>query len=434
LSAATPTEVPWSRWCNNPLADRQTIEMQHKLRTALKARLPEYMIPTSFVVVDSIPQTAHGKVDYAALPAPPATRWRRAAIVPAATTTEEQLIAIWESLLGVHPVGAIDDFFELGGHSMLAVRLMSEIETQFGRQIALAALFHDATVRYLATLIDAPPSAHHAATLVPLQTGGDAAPLFCIHPAGGTVFCYRALAAEFAGARAVYGLQAVGVDGRNAPHANVAEMAAHYAEAIVAAYPEGPYHLTGWSLGGTLAFEVARQLNAAGHEIGLVALLDSAAVTDQAQLKEEDFVELIAVMFPAADRVSLESLRELPADEQLAYFVGLAAQAGLAPADDLAAARHVFDVFRANVKALHEFRPLAYDGPVLLLRPRDQAQSHTLADDPTLGWQQLAGAVDVQWVSGDHAQMVHAPHVTDLAAVLERAISNHKGERGTSVP
>lgn len=424
-AASTDLDPPrWSQWCNNPLASQQSVETTRQLRTDLRQRVPDYMVPTSFMVVDAIPRTASGKVNFDALPAPSATTHRSAeSLEPAQTATEEKLVEIWESLLGVTPIGVTDDFFELGGHSMLAVRLMAAIEDQLEREVPLAALFRDATIRSLASLVDDPNAGQSAGSLVTLQQAGSAAPLFCLHPAGGTVFCYKDLATQFAGDRPVHALQAVGIDGGEQPQTEVPEMAAHYAETIIAAFPDGPYHLTGWSLGGTLAFEVARQLQQLGKKIGALVLIDAAALGDASEFQEEDFENMMAAMFPSSQRVALADLRAMDLDEQLKYFVGLAAQAGLAPAGDVEAAQHVYDVFRANVKALHEFRPQPYDGPVVLIRPKDQGSAHPIADDPTQGWAGLSRSVDVQWCSGDHAGMVYPPHVEGVAKLLQTAIA-----------
>ncbi len=237
-----------------------------QLRTGLSDTLPQYMLPAAFVVLDALPRTTNGKIDRDALPPPPSGRpaWATGYVAP--RDEEEHLIAeVWEQLLGVSPVGAEDNFFDLGGHSMLAVQVMSEIETRSGCSLPLAALFQDPTVENLARLLRNPDAETTGTTLVPLQSSGDGAPLYCIHPAGGAVFCYQALASHFAGERPVIGVQAHGVDGRQPPHETMDAMADAYAEAIRARQPDGPYHLCGWSLGGNIAYETARRLERAGR-------------------------------------------------------------------------------------------------------------------------------------------------------------------------
>jgi thioesterase domain-containing protein len=316
-----------------------------------------------------------------------------------------------------------DNFFELGGHSMLAVRVMAEVEKRTGVSLPLAALFQRATVEHLASLLASPQAAEAASSLVPLQTEGDAPPLFLVHPAGGTVFCYLELAQYFRGERPVFGLQALGVDGLHPPHTRVEEMCAHYIQAMRRVQPEGPYHLAGWSLGGNLAYEMARQLVAQGEQVALLALLDAGALPADRPIDESEFLALVVALFPGEEHRPLEEVRQMSSDEQLAYFVRRAAQAGLVQADDIAAGQHVFRVFQANMKATLEHRPQPYPGKVTLFRASQQQKTHDLSDDPLLGWGALAqGGVEVHPIPGDHAHMVHEPNVAALAQMLKACL------------
>jgi thioesterase domain-containing protein len=384
------------------------------------------MIPSAFVLLDELPKTISGKVDRYALPAPPSDRPAWAAEFVAPRNEQERLIAeVWEQLLGVQPVGVTDNFFELGGHSMLAVRAMAEVEKRTGVALPLAALFQRATVEHLASLLAAPEAHEAASSLVPLQTEGEASPLFLVHPAGGTVFCYLELAKYFRGERPVYGLQALGVDGLHPPHTNVEEMCAHYIQAMRRVQPTGPYRLAGWSLGGNLAYEMARQLVSQGDEVALLALLDSGALPADRPIDESEFLALVVALFPGEEHRPLEDVQQMSPDEQLTYFVHRAAQAGLAPADDLAVSQHVFRVFQANMKATLEHRPQPYSGKVTLLRAAQQQKIHEVSDDPYLGWRSLAqGGVEVHHVPGDHAHMVHEPNVAALAETLKTCLSH----------
>jgi thioesterase domain-containing protein len=417
--------MDWSQFANNPLSTKVSQRLTSSVRAALKAVLPDYMAPSAFVVLDQLPLTIQGKVDREALPVPASGRPQWLADYIAPRDEQEALVAgVWEDVLDVRPVGASDNFFELGGHSMLAVRMTAEIERRSGQSIPLAALFHDATVEHLASLLRDPGRSLISSSLVPLQKSGSGRPLFCVHPAGGTVFCYLALAERFRGERPVYGLQAVGVDGRYPPHDTMDEMALHYVQAIREVQPHGPYCLAGWSLGGNIAFEVARQLSECGDRVDMLALLDSGILPADEPLTEEDFLPLIMALFPGEDHLSLDRLREMDPSEQLQYFMQRAARAGVAPGNDMDAGKHVFRVFQANVKAVHDYRPAVYRGKVALLRPEDQEKTNQLWEDPELGWGGVAsGGVEVQYVPGDHAHMVHEPHVGAVVDALKRCLA-----------
>jgi thioesterase domain-containing protein len=292
----------------------------------------------------------------------------------------------------------------------------------------LSALFRKPTIEQLADLLDHSQSNDHS-LVVPLSIGGSQEPIFCIHPAGGTVFCYRELASYFAGQRSVYGVQARGLDGRQSPHVTLREMASDYADAITAEVPSGPIHLVGWSLGGNIAYEVARQLRGIGRRVGMLALLDSGMLTTDDEVSEEDFLPLIAALFPGQQHESLENLRQKTPNEQLAYFIDQAAKAGIVPDDDSMVGPHVFDVFQANIKAVHNYQTNEYAGPVLLIRPGDQMRTSALFDDQSLGWSKMVGSVEIATVSGDHAHMLQRPAVKEIAEHLSRYLTEINADR-----
>ncbi|MCM2371156.1 non-ribosomal peptide synthetase [Aporhodopirellula aestuarii] len=431
--------VDFTTLANDPIGTERSRDFTKTLRDELISRLPAYMIPSAFVVLDELPRTINGKIDRAKLPRP-AGRPAWAGNFEAPTTpTQETLVKVWEDLIETRPIGIRDDFFELGGHSMLAVRMTSEIERRLGKRLPLVALFQNATIEHLATLIDQGELATMGSTLVPLKTverskdsSESLPPLFCIHPAGGTVFCYMEMAAHLQAGRAVYGIQANGVDGTQPPHETLAEMAAHYARAIREIHPEGTVHLAGWSLGGNIAFEVARQLESRGTRVGILALLDSGLMSPDTELREEDFLPLLSALFPGAMNLDLEEIRQKSPAEQLQFFVDRAAQAGIVPDElndivatkDTPNAAHVFGVFQANVKAVHEYVAEPFAGEVHLFRPADQGKTNSLFDDPVLGWREVTQDVHILEVPGDHAHMLQSPAAESIAQQLDELMQS----------
>jgi len=423
----SPAEIDWRSMANSPLEEKRLAQLAPRFREGLAEQLPQYMIPSAFVLIDQLPLTVQGKVDRDALPPPPAGRpaWTTGYVEP--RDTQERLVAeVWESILGVTPVGAEDDFFELGGHSMLAVRVMAEIESRSGTPVPLAALFQEPTVRHLAKMLRDPEAAEAASSLIPLETTGAGAPLYCIHPAGGTVFCYQALASQFAGERPVVGIQAVGVDGMRPPHETMDDMASHYARLIQRQQPAGPYHVCGWSLGGNIAYAVAAHLRAAGAEVGMVGLFDAGATPPAESISEQDLAPLLSALFPDMDHLPIDELRQLSPEEQVAYFTERAAGAGLVDAQELAASGHVFAVFQKNVQAVHQYRTQSYDGSVTLIRAAEQGKTNQLSDDPNLGWGQLADQVQTFSVASDHTQMMKSPQVVALAKLVKQALADRE--------
>jgi len=421
----------WSSYANDPLADTLKNRLTSELRSYLQEQLPAYMVPAAFVVIDGLPRTAQGKLDRRALPPPPGSRpgWSAGYVAPR-NEEESLLVEVWERLLGVSPIGVKDSFFELGGHSMLAVRMVAAVERRTGRRLPLAVLFQQATVEHLARLLREPEACPPESSLVPLSRAGTGRPFFAVHPAGGTVFCYKTLADLIEPRRPFFGLQAVGIDGTRPPHENAVDMARHYAAAIRSVQAHGPYCLGGWSLGGNLSFEVARQLLAQGEPIGLLALFDSGALPPEREPNEEDFLPIIMALFPGNDDLSLDRLRQMTAQEHLEYFYGRAIRAGVVPPDlGIDAAARIFDVFKGNLRAMWEYRPQPYPGRITLFASEEQPTAIDVARDPCLGWGAWAeGGVEVYRVPGRHLDVIREPNVRVLAARLSQCLARTEAE------
>jgi len=426
LHASPCCQEAFRPFANHPLQTAAARQTAQRLREYLEEQLPEYMIPSRLAVVPEIPRTGHGKLDSQALleqmnSLP--TGWCRQYQPP--QNPEELLVAeVWEQLLGLSPIGRQDNFFELGGHSMLAVRMIAEIERRTGRRIPLLALFQRATVEHLARLLREPDACPPEASLVPLQPMGNKRPLFLVHPAGGTVFCYQALVQYLGTDRPVYGLQAVGLDGLRPPHETVPEMVAHYLAAIRSVQPEGPYLLGGWSLGGNLAFAMACQLAQEGQPVQLLALFDSGALPPEREPTEEDFLPIIMALFPGDDDMTLERLRQMSPQEHFEYFSRRALKAGIVlPQFSPEMAGHVFDVFKANLKAMWEYRPSRYPGKITLFASQEQPMQIDVARDPQLGWGAYAdGGVEVHRIPGRHLDIIREPYVRVLAEKLRACL------------
>lgn len=193
------------------------------------------------------------------------------------TPTEKVLAAMLREALGIERIGADDDFFDLGLHSLLAVQLVSRLRETLGVQLPVRTLFEAATVAKLAAEIDSDTRGSSYQPLVPLQIGDGKAPLFCCHPGNGDAVGYMRLANALGPEQTVYGFEASGLAPGEPMAVSLEQMARVYVKAMIAAYPSGPYNMIGWSFGGGLAFEMARQIEEAGREVGVLAFMDSVA-------------------------------------------------------------------------------------------------------------------------------------------------------------
>ena len=220
---------------------------KEEIQNHLRKSLPDYMIPSKFVSLPSLPRTPNGKIDRKALPAPSAADASERIKEKPKGETEQQLAGLWAEILGIEleSLGRHDDFFNLGGNSILAARLFARMERQFGKRLPLAILFQSPTLATLAQEIQ-PQISREWRCLVPIRPSGKKPILFCVHGAGGNVLLYRDLAKELGGEHPFYGIQSLGLDGQATPLQTIEEMA----PAVCAGNPTHPASrpLSPWGL------------------------------------------------------------------------------------------------------------------------------------------------------------------------------------------
>ncbi|NES17633.1 MAG: amino acid adenylation domain-containing protein, partial [Symploca sp. SIO3E6] len=411
--------------------NQQTIQ---QLREYLKEQLPEYMLPSGYVVLPQLPLTPNGKVDRKALPAPETTyNYQNQNYIAPRDRQELQLVKIWENLLGVRPIGVGDNFFDLGGHSLLAVQLMNKIEQEFSKSLPLSTLFQSPTVEQLTALLRQ-KSISAFSPLFPINPNGSKVPIFCIHPGGGTAFCYFELAQLLGTEQPFYGLQALGIEKGQKPLTRVEDMANLYLSTIREVQPKGPYILLGWSFGGVVALQMAYELTTQGEQVGFLGLLDTYApshLPDEQNLLEGK--EIVLQLFGGTISLPSEKLQKLTPEEQTVFILEQARQANVVPPDFyLTDIERLLTVLRLNEKAMRSYSPPIYPASVTLFRAEQGSlglsQEIIAAMEPTLGWaEQNIGKVEVQTVPGYHEYMVYQPSVAILAqklqACLERSLS-----------
>jgi thioesterase domain-containing protein/acyl carrier protein len=390
------------------------------------------MIPSSFVFLEALPLSTNGKVDRGALPIPGSTsRIERVGTAALRDSLELQLTRIWEDVLGRTSIDRSETFFDLGGHSLMALRLVAKVRERFGRSISMATVFAAPTIARMAALLRADGGSRNAASLVEIQRGRDGQrPFFCVHPSGGNVLCYVDLARRLGEEQTFYGLQSRGIDGADTPLDSVEAMARRYVGEILEARPTGPYLLGGWSMGGIIAYEMARQLtDEHRREVKLVALLDSwipttaLATRDDAALLLHFLNEIGGVAAHGLD-LTADLLRER-ADQKLELVLDRARTSRiLAPEIGLVELEHLLRVFRANIHALHSYRPKPYHGHVAIFRARERIQATSDAPpEADLGWKALiAESVTTHETGGNHYTMLGPDHVDELGLRLGESL------------
>jgi amino acid adenylation domain-containing protein len=378
------------------------------LRRYLEDKLPDYMIPPTFVTLSALPLTPNGKVDRRALPGPESRSESRSFTAPR-NPMERRIAKIWEEVLGIHAIGVTDDFFEIGGNSLMAVRLAIRLQMEFRRELPMEAVFRATTVERLSLLFSDVGNDTGCAALVAIRPEGSRRPVFCVHPIGGSVMCYAELARCLGDDQPFYGLQAI------ARESSLESMAARYVEELFRVQPQGPYVLSGASMGGIVAYEMAQQLSRRGEDIALLALFDASPEWDRMDLPPESdetrmlwrfAAELGSILAKPVSTVQPRSLDEL--SEVFHHEIS--------PSQVM----KLFDTFVANMRALRNYTPDKYADRVALFRVQN---CNIDDDDPSLGWMGLAeGGVDVHFVQGDHSSMLRRPHVEFLAERLKSCL------------
>jgi amino acid adenylation domain-containing protein len=412
------------------------------MRAFLQARLPDYLIPTALLLLDALPLTTNGKVDRRALPAPDHTKPTLTGhFVAAGNPLEARMVRLWEEVLRVRPIGVRDNFFELGGESLLAVRLFAKIHKSFGRDLPLASLLQAPTVELLVRLLDK-PEGHGFEHLVLLQPAGARAPFFCVPGIGGDALTLTELARHLGADRPFYALQARRPGDGLSSRPSLEEIAAQYLEAILTVQPDGRYYLGGFSFGGTVAFEVARQLHARGKPMGLLAILDqrSHPAPTGARFEPAFLLEFLKNIPPwlrydlfqtkpgaMLTRVRLRTRAALTQWARSLPRHGVHMHQGVADAGANFDLSHQSEQSRRllehHFQVLRDYVPRPYPGRVTLLRARAQSLSRLQGRD--LGWGALAGGgSDVIIVPGSHDTLLKEPYVRALAGRLRACLEN----------
>ena len=376
-----------------------------EVRTFLKRKLPDHMVPPHYVFLDALPMLPNGKLDRRSLPEPDHGRPNLdTPFVGPQTSMEEQLARIWADVLGIDRVGIHDDFMDLGGDSLLAAAMMVHVEGTFGKELPLSILIRASTVAQMADTLHSENIWLHS--LVPIQPLGSNPPFFCVHPNGGHVLGFQALARHLGNDQPFYGLEPPGRDGEQRPLERVEDMAARYIDEIRVLQPQGPYYLGGYSMGGTVAFEMAHQLQNLGQEVRLLALLDPTIPTNNLFARISPFfARNIRVLINFGIREEIRRIK-MKVRAKGGWWAGIFEPESL--------------VSRSNARAKSRYVPKPYSGTITLFWASDNPEEST---DRRLAWREFAtDGFDLHIVPGDHSSMMADPHVKVLAQELKNCL------------
>ncbi len=362
-------------------------------------------------------------------------------VIPANGSSDEtvrELTRIWQDLLDIRPIAPDQNYFDLGGDSPVAVQLFAQIEKVFKVKLPLATLFEAPTIAELANLLrqkEAPVAGW--SPLVAIQTGGSKPPFFAIHGAGGNVLIYQGLSKRLGPDQPFYGLQSRGLDGSCEPLTRIEEMAALYTREIRRVQPHGPYFLGGYCLGGSIAYEVARQLKAGGDQIALVALFDTLnwSRVGNPSIWGKAAHAWQKLLFHSGNflRLDTKGKREFLSDKtnilvsRIPVWRGILLGKFQKNSTDKSQSRVLGQIWQANDRAAADYFPQPFDGVVTDFRP---AKQYSMYNKPGLKWEQLAlGGQKTVVLPVFPAGMLVEPYVGHLASSLKSAIDEATTKR-----
>ena len=407
------------------------------LTRRLRQRLPAYMVPSVYAFLDALPLTSSAKLDRRQLERLPLPR-----VVPRDPQgrptlddpIQDRLREIWEQNLGVSPVGADDDFFALGGHSLKAIRLLNEVEREFGIYVRAGVLFEAPTIRqFAARLRERKP--RPVSTTIPVQPHGNRLPLFFVPGGGGELFVFEALARELGPEQPLHvmDLYAFG-EGQGAgapvPSITLPQIAARMIDDLRHVQPVGPYRLAGYSLGGNIAIEIARQLRVDGHDVSTLVLLDCDGpgyprLQPPARRTLTHLAHAVSLGPSGAVRYLRDRLQQVARrlrgePPPRGRLFETEEDVALIPADVI---ERMERALHPLVRAWESYVPARYDGRVTLVRA-DIRQAMVGVDDtdPLLGWSGVLTNLQTVRMGCGHFDVLRAPQAATLARILRSAL------------
>ncbi|MBZ5509355.1 MAG: alpha/beta fold hydrolase, partial [Acidobacteriia bacterium] len=338
---------------------------------------------------------------------------------------EAKIAEIWEQVLAISSVGVNEDFFQIGGHSLIAVRMMAMIRNHFQKSLPLASLFQNPTIAGLAKILAGTEEGKGSRILVEIQPHGAGTPFFCVHPVGGGVLCYADLAHALGQNRPFYGLQSPPPGSVSEPLQSIEDMAALYIQEIRQVQPKGPYSLGGWSIGGLIALEMARQLARDGESVRPLVLFDTHPPENRSFHDDGDSLPVLALF--AADMSRLigrdpgnlrERFLQLTPKEQESWILRTLKEEGILPQEGPEQELHtMLSVFARNNVAVENYSLRQHPDRIVFFRATDSAAPENLAEE----WQAATGAIiDLHLIPGDHYTMLRKPHVSAIAEQMKR--------------
>lgn len=362
-----------------------------KLRNYLDEKLPSYYMPDYIVFIPEFPVSPSGKLDREKL-SEYKIEQEKVTIASPRNSTEFQILNIFKRILKRNNIGIYDNFFNLGGNSLLAIELVLTINTELNSALSISDVFHCADTEQIAALINKDTlESRQYSPLFTLQGNSSDKHIICIHPAGGTAFCYLSLADSLGSSYIVYGIQSPGVEINDYKVLSLEHTAKEYVRLIIEKGIQSPYCLLGWSLGGVIAFEIASQMKVAGLEVANLFLLDSSPPTP----------------------LALSSVTETPRDEFIKKLVRFN---GVYPGINDEAINRYHSIYNGLTMSLKSYHPKLVDCNTVLIKAGGQTNLKAESE-----WSHyVSGSLSIECVDSDHWSFMNYPDVHEIASIINK--------------
>jgi amino acid adenylation domain-containing protein len=399
-----------------------------QIRDFLRDRLPEYMVPSDFTMLETMPLTSNGKMDRKALPQPSDPTAARPASAFSLNEDEQRLAKIWQEVLGVQSIGKEDNFFELGGHSLLLVILFARVNKEFASNLPITTIFDAQTLSALAKVLK---EKIRISSLVPVQPAGRKPPLFMAH----SYLLYHGLSIALGSDQPFYGLRELEQDG----DLSIEDRARRYVADMRRVQPRGPYRVAGWCAAGPLAVEIARQLLLEGDEVAMLLLFDSwLPGYPESLAKIERSRSLLKVvkgkigdlktrfsgmtMSQRMEHIGHVIRRRVKQSRDDFYVRHWAQMNSLSQKLNIPLPQFMHNTTLQTFAAMREFRAESLPVKITLIRAQESTQFEGAT--PTCGWETVAAnGIDVLWAPGDHETMFRGANLRITATLVKQALA-----------
>jgi amino acid adenylation domain-containing protein len=410
-----------------------------EVRQFLKTKLPDYMVPSSFIFIDKFPLTPNGKIDRKALPSPKELAPQEAkSYMEPKTDIEKKLHQIWCEVLKLDRIGIDENFFDIGGHSMIAVTLMVKIENELDIRLPLATLFEQSNIREMAALIENRTAPVQWGSLVPIKPHGKKRPLYLVHGAGLNLLLYTALVSHLDPEQPVFGLQAKGLDGVDEPLDTIEGIAAYYISEILAVDVSGTYALAGFSMGGQIAYEMARQMVEMGKTVSFLGVFDTVSynasdkhlpIVERYLYRTDRFYHQVAwtigtfFKMPGKEKFKFVAAKWKSMKQKITKNDYTIKPEGVSLGKKSELPKYLHKVHQANYRALENYILPTYTGKLHLFRAMDQ--KFYIKDPIAYGWNKFVkGGVVIHDIPGEHSRIFAPPYDIIFAERLQACLNN----------